>query len=266
MSSAQLHFGEERVLSGTRGSGTIFLSHCNLHCVFCQNCDISHQGRGSIVSVEGCAEMMLALQQAGAHNVNLVSPTHYSPQLADAIKLARKQGLEVPLVWNSNAYEKVETLKALDGLVDIYLPDFKYADDASGLKYSGAKNYPSIALQALQEMFRQVGGLKLSASGLALRGVLVRHLVLPNGISGSPTVLRMLWEKFGLNLSLNLMAQYHPAAEARKYPELSRRLFRKEYLEALEVAQSFPFIHLFSQNPDFLPDKAVETREKGDRF
>ncbi len=263
MSSAQLHHGEERVLSGTRGSGTIFLSHCNLRCVFCQNHDISHQGQGSIVSIEDCAEMMLGLQAAGAHNINLVSPTQYTPQLADAIRLARKQGLSIPLVWNSNAYEKVETLRALNGLVDIYLPDFKYADDAKALRYSGAKNYPDVALEALKEMFSQVGRLKLSESGVAVRGVLVRHLVLPNGISDSATVVRMLWEKFGLNLSLNLMAQYHPAAEAGKFPELSRRLTRREYLEVLEVAESFPFIHLFTQNPDFLLDEDPEAHEKG---
>ncbi len=254
VNSVHLHHGEVPVLSGSGGSGTIFLSHCNLRCVFCQNHQLSHLGQGNEVSERECVQMMIRLQEAGAHNINLVSPTHYTPQLAKTIKLARSEGLSIPVVWNSNAYEDPTSLKTLNGLVDIYLPDFKYAHSAYGLKYSRAKNYPAIALAAIREMFAQTGKLIISESGLATRGVLIRHLVLPNRLSGTKEILYRLRENFGTGVSLSLMAQYYPAADAHKYPELSRGLQAEEYQEALNLAQNLGFAEIYSQELDPSPD------------
>ncbi len=257
VNSVHLHHGEEPVLSGSGGSGTIFFAHCNLRCVYCQNHQISHLGWGTDTSETECALLMLKLQEAGAHNINLVSPTHYSPQLAASIRIARGEGLTLPVVWNSNAYEHPATLNKLAGLVDVYLPDFKYAHAAYGLKYSRAKDYPAIALDAITEMFSQVGELDLSASGLARRGVLVRHLVLPNRLSGTREALYQLSDNFGGRLSLSLMAQYYPTAAAHGYPELDRGLQPEEYQEALELAQELGFARIFAQelnpSPDWTP-------------
>lgn len=266
VNSVDLHHGEEPVLSGSGGSGTIFFSHCNLRCVFCQNHQISHLGRGKGLSEQECARMMLRLQEAGAHNINLVSPTHYTPQLAESIQLARSEGLNIPIVWNSNAYEDPATLKTLNGLVDIYLPDFKYAHSAYSLKYSRAKDYPAVALAAIGEMLAQAGKLIISDSGLATRGVLIRHLVLPNRISGTKEILYRLHENFGIGITLSLMSQYYPAADAHKYPELSRSLRPEEYQEALDLAQSLGFSQIYAQelNPSsdwtpIFPDHASKS-------
>ena len=255
---AQLHHGEEPVLSGTRGSGTIFFSHCNLHCVFCQNHRISQQGWGDYVTEEECAALMLRLQEAGVHNVNLVSPTHYSLQLARSCRIARDSGLSIPIVWNSNAYEEVETLRLLKGLVDIYLPDFKYAHALYGSKYSSALNYPRTALAALREMLEQVGPLQHDAAGIARKGLLVRHLVLPNRLSGTRQALYLLHEQLGAEVSLSLMAQYYPAWRADEYPELNRGLSCGEYREALDTAASLGFAHIFTQEPACDPDWTPE--------
>ncbi|MBW6513345.1 MAG: radical SAM protein [Candidatus Syntrophosphaera sp.] len=257
----QLHHGEEPVLSGTRGSGTIFLSHCNLHCVFCQNHTISQGGWGNHITEEDCAETMLELQTAGAHNVNLVSPTHFTPQLAEAIRIAKAKGLAIPIVWNSNAYESVPSLQSLAGLVDIYLPDFKYAHAAYALKYSSARDYPEVALLALKEMYAQVGDLETDADGNATKGVLIRHLVLPNGLAGTRAALNLLFDNYGTNVSLSLMAQYYPAARAANYPELDRGLRPDEYQQALDQASNLSFKRVFTQQlscssewtPDFTP-------------
>lgn len=254
---AQLHHGEEPVLSGSGGSGTIFLSHCNLRCVYCQNQQISHLGWGREISEVDCAHTMLRLQSEGAHNINLVSPTQYTPHLIETIKIARERGLYVPVVWNSNAYEHPAILEQLSGLVDIYLPDFKYAHSNNGQKYSQARDYPRIALEAVREMFGQVGHLEVDESGLARRGVLVRHLVLPNGISGTRDVLQMLHENFGAGLSLSLMSQYFPTAGAKNHPELARSLHNEEYLESVDLAQKLGFGEIFIQelnpSPDWTP-------------
>lgn len=244
---AQLHHGEEPVLSGDRGSGTIFFSHCNLRCCYCQNHSISHQGWGSHYSSEACAELMLELQNAGAHNINLVSPTHYTPQLIDTIGIARREGLNIPIVWNSNAFETVATLRRLRGLVDIYLPDYKYAHAIYSRKYSYAKDYPQVALQAIQEMYAQAGDLQCDAAGMAVKGVLVRHLVLPNGISGTRDALYALRERLGSAVSLSLMAQYYPTPEAARYPELNRGINSTEYSEALETAEALGFNCIYTQ-------------------
>lgn len=251
---AQLHHGEEPVISGTRGSGTVFFSHCNLRCKFCQNHSISHLGWGSDHSEEECAKLMLELAAAGAHNINLVSPTQFTPQLITAIKLARAEGLDIPIVWNSNAYERVETLRQLAGLVDIYLPDYKYGQAIYGWKYSSARDYPSIALAAIKEMRRQVGDLCLDDAGIAQTGLLVRHLVLPNGISGSRAALYALRDELGPELTLSLMAQYYPTAGVAGYPELGRGISQREYQDALDSSQELGFSQVFIQEQGCSPD------------
>jgi len=265
VNGAHLHHGEEPVLSGTGGSGTIFFSHCNLCCVYCQNHQISHLGWGREISEQDCAHMMLSLQEAGAHNVNLVSPTQFTPQLAATLRLARAQGLSVPVVWNSNAYEKPDTLKTLSGLVDIYLPDLKYAHPAYASKYSQALDYPALALKAVQEMHAQVGRLEISAAGLALRGLLVRHLVLPNRLAGTRDLLYRLRETLGEGVCLSLMAQYYPTAAARKYSELARGLRPEEYAEALEVALNLGYAEVYAQeldpSPNWTPTFSSEATE-----
>lgn len=251
---AQLHHGEEPVLSGSQGSGTIFFSHCNLRCVYCQNYPISQQGWGAYSTPEECSELMLRLQASGAHNVNLVSPTHYILQLIKSIQLAREKGLGVPVVWNSNAYESVETLQRLRGLVDIYLPDFKYAHAAYSLKYSSARDYPAVALAALKEMRFQAGDLEIGQDGIATKGLLVRHLVLPNRLSGTKKALYILHESFGPHLALSLMAQYYPAGRAAEYAELSRPLHHGEYADALETAAQLGFTRIFAQELSSQPE------------
>lgn len=265
VNSVHLHHGEEPVLSGTGGSGTIFLSHCNLRCVYCQNHQISHLGWGRDISEQDCAQTMLRLEAAGAHNINLVSPTQYTPQLAATIKLARLEGLTIPLIWNSNAYETPATLETLAGLVDIYLPDLKYAHPAYALKYSRAKDYPAVALRALQEMYAQVGKLAVSEAGLALRGLLVRHLVLPNRLAGTREALYRLRENLGGDVALSLMAQYYPTAAVQSYPELARGLRPEEYAEALELALNLGFSEVYAQelepSPDWTP--VFSSQEEG---
>ena len=255
---AQLHHGEEPVFSGSNGSGTIFFSYCNLRCVFCQNYSISHLGWGTYYNEEDCAQIMLKLQAAGAHNINLVSPTQYTPQLVKTITIARENGLSIPVLWNSNGYENVFTLQSLAGLVDIYLPDFKYAHSFYSKKYSSAKDYPEIAIRALEEMFRQVGHLQLDSEGIAKKGILVRHLVLPNHLSGTKKVLYILYEHFGTELALSLMAQYYPTGKANEFPELNRSLKKEEYEEAVETAEALGFKNLYLQkiysSPEWTPD------------
>jgi putative pyruvate formate lyase activating enzyme len=244
---AQLHFGEEPVFSGSRGSGTIFFSHCNLRCVFCQNYKISHLGWGEPVSGKGLADMMLGLQSQGAHNINLVSPTQYTPQIRSALILAKETGLHIPVIWNSNAYEKSSTLASLAGLVDIWLPDFKYAHPYYAERYSGARNYPEQALMAIEEMFKQAGFLHTDEDGIAKLGVAVRHLVLPNMLSGSCDVLRLLYDRFGPELPLSLMAQYYPAGKANDYPELDRGIGPGEYEKVLDCAKDLGFHNVMVQ-------------------
>ncbi len=230
------HFGEEEVLVGSGGSGTIFFSGCVLRCLFCQNYAISQLGEGEEISVEELARTMLHLQEIGCANVNLVSPTHQAPQIAAALVAARESGLRLPLVWNCGGYESVEALRLLDGMVDIYMPDSKYGDNAVAAQLSAAPDYVERAQDALREMHRQVGDLVVE-NGVAVHGLLVRHLVLPEGLAGTDAVLRFIADEVSMATYVNVMGQYRPAHRARERPELSRRLTSAEHEQALALAR-----------------------------
>ncbi len=236
VSSYGPHFGEEAPLVGTHGSGTIFFTYCNLHCIFCQNYTISQLGEGSPVNSEQLSGMMLSLQERGCHNINLVSPTHVVPYILEALELAATNGLCLPLVYNSGGYDAIETLRLLDGVVDIYMPDMKYSDEKIAEELSGIKNYPEINRTAVKEMHRQVGDLKLDKQGVAQRGLLVRHLVLPNGLAGTGEVVSFLAREISANTYLNIMAQYHPYHKGFDIPKLARPLLEHEFNEATSLA------------------------------
>ena len=238
VSSFNIHTGEEPPISGYNGSGTIFFTNCNLSCAFCQNYPISQLGHGKKCSVEELANMMLELQDKGAHNINFVTPTHVVPWIIDAVFRARDKGLKLPLVYNCGGYESIETLKLLEGIIDIYLPDAKYSCSANAVRYSGAENYWEINKIALKEMFRQVGILELDKVGIAKQGLLIRHLVLPNDVSGSGKVLKFIAEQISPQTYISLMAQYHPAHSSTKLAEINRRLTRKEYAKIADFAQN----------------------------
>ncbi len=235
ISSYNIHNGEEPPISGFSGSGTIFFTNCALSCVFCQNYPISQLGHGNKVSVERLSQIMLELEERGAHNINLVTPTHVAAQAVEALALARQAGLKIPLVYNSSGYESVETLKLLEGIVDIYMPDAKYSDPAKSLEYSGAGDYWEANKAALKEMYRQVGNLVMDKNGLATKGLIIRHLVLPNDISGVREVLKFIAEGISKDVYISLMSQYHPAHMSHKYPELSKKISKKEYDKALNI-------------------------------
>jgi putative pyruvate formate lyase activating enzyme len=230
------HLGEEGPLSGWRGSGTIFFSQCNLRCQFCQNYDISQEGHGREVEPQDLGAMMLVLQEQGCHNINLVSPTHVVAPILAAILVAAQAGLRLPLVWNTGGYDSLAALALLDGVVDIYMPDMKYADENTAHKYSKVKHYPAVNQAAVKEMYRQVGDLIVDENGVALRGLLVRHLVLPEGLAGTPEIARFLAEEVSRNTYVNVMDQYRPCYKAGELPPLNRRTTRAEYEQALEQA------------------------------
>jgi putative pyruvate formate lyase activating enzyme len=230
------HHGEEDPLRGSAGSGTIFFSWCNLRCVYCQNWDISQRGIGREVEPREIADMMLELQRLGCHNINFVTPSHVVAQIIAAVDDAARRGLELPLVYNTSGYDSLEALALLDGIVDIYMPDMKYGDSRLAHQYSKVRNYVEANRAAVKEMHRQVGDLVLDARGIAQRGLLVRHLVLPNGIAGTGDVLRFLAEEISRNTYLNLMDQYRPCYRADEYPALARPLTRDEYREVLAAA------------------------------
>ena len=236
LASAGAHFGEEPVLVGSGGSGTIFFCGCNLHCVFCQNSDISQSVDGQAVSPEQIASLALQLERSGCENVNFVTPTPVAHVAAEAIVLARRAGLTVPIVYNCGGYESLETLRLLNGLVEIYMPDFKYARDEAGSKYSGVENYPSVASAALAEMFRQVGPLETDARGVATHGLLVRHLVLPGDLAGSREVIDLV-AACAPGCAINVMGQYRPAYRARQFPELRSRPAAGEVRSLREYAE-----------------------------
>jgi putative pyruvate formate lyase activating enzyme len=236
VSSYGPHFGEEAPLVGRHGSGTIFFAYCNLHCAFCQNYTISQLGEGSPVARETLAGMMLSLQDKGCHNINLVSPTHVVPYILEALELAAAKGLHLPLVYNSGGYDSIETLKLLDGVVDIYMPDMKYSDEKIAEELSGIKDYPKVNRAAVKEMHRQVGNLQLDEEGIARRGLLVRHLVLPNGLAGTEEVVSFIAREVSANTYLNIMAQYHPCYKAFDIPKLARPLGGQEFQVAIELA------------------------------
>ncbi|MBN1266518.1 MAG: radical SAM protein [Anaerolineales bacterium] len=232
------HHGEEAPLRGRFGSGTIFFSSCNLNCVFCQNADISQTLAGSPVTSEELAGLMLSLQDQGCHNINLVSPSHVVAEILEALVIAAGHGLSLPLVWNTGGYDSPEALALLDGIVDIYMPDMKYSDAQTALEYSGIQDYPRINQEAVREMFRQTGDLQIDASGIATRGLLVRHLVLPGGLAGTPDIVRFLAEEISTDTYLNLMDQYRPCHQAALHPLLNRCITREEYQAALAAAQT----------------------------
>ena len=236
VSSFGLHFGEERVLVGGRGSGTVFFSGCSLRCVFCQNYTISQYVEGTPISNLNLAKIFILLQKQGAININLVTPTHVVPMILEALYIAYNE-LKIPIVYNSSGYDSIETLKLLDGVVDIYMPDFKYGDNAKALKYSGVKNYFDVAKEAIKEMQRQVGDLTIENS-IAIKGLLVRHLVLPNGLADSKKVLDVIKNEISNNAYVNVMDQYYPTYRAYEFPELSRRITFKEYEEVRNYALS----------------------------
>jgi len=239
VSSYGPHMGEEDPLRGWRGSGTIFFTRCNLKCQYCQNHDISQTDAGDEVEPEELAAIMLELQDVyGCHNINLVSPTHIVPQIIAATFIAAQAGLRLPLVYNTGGYDSLEALKLLDGIIDIYMPDMKYADAEIAWRYSRIRNYPQVNQAAVREMHRQVGDLQIGPDGLARRGLLVRHLVLPNNLAGTDVIVRFLAEEISPNTYLNLMDQYRPAYRAHLYPELNRRLTREEYETAVAMAHA----------------------------
>jgi putative pyruvate formate lyase activating enzyme len=231
------HFGEEEPLVGRMGSGTIFFSNCNLGCVFCQNYEISHLGAGEAVTAAELAAMMLALQDQGCANINLVTPSHVVAQILAALEIAVEGGLKLPLVYNSSGYDAVETLALLDGVVDIYMPDFKFWDSASARRLAKAPDYPQQARAALLEMHRQVGDLQLDRRGLARRGLLVRHLVMPGGTAESEAILQFIADELSPATYVNIMEQYHPCGQAGKYPPLDRPLEPGEYERVLDAAR-----------------------------
>ncbi|MCK5455239.1 MAG: radical SAM protein [Calditrichia bacterium] len=230
------HFGEEAPLVGQKGSGTIFIGGCNLQCLFCQNYGTSHQLEGGPVSIPKLADMMLALQENGSHNINIVTPSHIVPQLIEALFLAAKGGLSVPLVYNCGGYENPEIITQLQGIVDIYMPDFKYTDPQAALTYSKAEDYPDVAKAAIKEMHRQVGDLVMDKKGIALRGLLVRHLVLPESMAGTEKVAKFLVEEISDNTYTNIMAQYYPCFRTGETPPLNRRITGDEYRSAVKTA------------------------------
>ncbi len=235
------HRGEEFPIRGFRGSGTIFFSYCNMRCVYCQNYELSHFGEGREVSPEELARMMLELQEMGCHNVNLVSPSHVVPQILEALLIAVEKGLRIPLVYNTSSYDSLETLRLLEDVVDIYLADLKYLDTEYGRRFSKVRDYPQRAREALREMYRQVGNLKTDSRGVAVRGLLVRHLVLPNDVSTTGEVMEFL-RSIDPRLCVNVMAQYFPHYRAKDYPELARRISPEEFREALRQAEGLSLV------------------------
>ena len=233
------HVGEEDCLRGWRASGTIFFSWCNLRCQFCQNFDVSQVGQGEETQPERLAEMMLELQAAGCHNINFVTPEHVVPQILEALVFAVEGGLRLPLVYNTSAYDSMESLRQMDGVVDIYMPDFKIWDARMALKYLLARDYPAAARRSIKEMHRQVGKLKMDEVGLARRGVLVRHLVMPGTISGTHEIMKFLATEVSPHTYVNVMAQYYPAGKVskEKYPEINRHITSQEYDNALAAAR-----------------------------
>ncbi len=233
------HFGEESVLVGKYGSGTIFLTSCNLACVYCQNYEISQLRIGKEVSFEKLADIILELQKMGCHNINFVTPTPQVPQIVKSVYLAVKKGLKIPLVYNTSSYDLPETLKILDKIFDIYMPDVKYSDDKIALEFSQCQNYFEIMKRAVKEMHSQVGDLILDKEGIAKRGLLVRHLVLPNNLAGSEKIFQFLAKEISKNTFLNIMDQYYPTFRAFEYPEISRRITKDEFKRSISLAKKF---------------------------
>ncbi len=237
ISSAFPHFGEETPLVGHRGSGTIFFTHCNLRCIFCQNYDISHQGRGENITSKQLAHYMYALQNRGCHNINLVTPTHYLPQIVASLPYAIDMGLKIPIVYNCGGYESEEVIKLLDGIIDIYMPDVKWSDSKVADRHAQAPDYPEVAKRVLKEMHKQVGDLIINEEGIAKRGLLIRHLVMPHRLAGTRNVMRFIANEISSNSYVNIMNQYRPEYKASSLPELNRGITNQEYQDAISCAK-----------------------------
>ncbi|MBE6072286.1 MAG: radical SAM protein [Clostridium butyricum] len=229
VAKAALHLWEEPPISMGNGSGTVFFSHCNLNCVFCQNHDISQEFNGKEISIERLSEIFLELQGKGANNINLVTPTHYVPQIIEALKISKSRGLNIPILYNTNSYDSIETIKLLDGYIDVYLPDFKYFNDKYAIKYSKVNNYASNAILVIDEMLKQVGKPKFDSDGRIIKGVIVRHLMLPGLLFDSKKVVDILYNRYGDNIYISLMNQYIPMFNACNYPEINKSLNPKHY-------------------------------------
>ncbi|MCL2335694.1 MAG: radical SAM protein [Endomicrobia bacterium] len=238
IASSNVHTGEEPPISGERGSGTIFFTNCTMACVFCQNYPISQLGNGREVSLDEIVDAMLDLQGKGVHNINFVTPTHYSAQIAKAVFNAKKQGLKIPVLYNCSGYESVETLGLLEGTIDIYLPDIKYSDNEIAYKYSGVRDYVEVNRAALKEMKRQVGDLRVDDEGIAVKGLIVRHMVLPGNVENTKKSLEFIANELSPDTFVSLMAQYHAAHKSNMFPELSRGLTQEEYDEAVDCLES----------------------------
>lgn len=251
ISSAMPHHGEEPPISGTKGSGTIFFTYCNMKCAYCQNYQISQEYEGNKVSISSLADIMLRLQAMGCHNINLVSPTIWVPQIVKALFIARKKGLVIPIVYNTGGYDSPQIIKMLNGLIDIYMPDARYSSSIMAEKYSMVKDYVKYNKQSLKEMYTQVGGLKLDSNGVAKKGLLLRLLVMPNNISGTKETLDFIKSELSTDVYLSIMAQYYPTYKARNYPELNRRIKAKEYLEIVNYAEKLGFS--FGWTQDYIP-------------
>ena len=252
VSSYNAHFGEEAPLVGRNGSGTIFFTHCSLLCLFCQNYDISHAGQGREISAEPLANIMLHLQNSGCHNINFVTPSHVVPQILAALETAIAEGLRVPLVYNSSGYDRVESLQLLDGIVDIYMPDFKFWDADIAAKACNARDYPGVARKAIKEMHRQVGDLVTDKSGIARRGLLIRHLVLPNNLAGTREVMKFISSNVSLNSYVNIMSQYRPCGRSEEIGALSAPLSQKDFQLALKAAEEEGITRLDSPRRVFM--------------
>ena len=251
VSSYGAHHGEERPISGWRGSGTIFFSRCNLKCVYCQNYDISQQANGKEIMPADLASIMIFLQEEGCHNINLVSPSHVVPQIIEAVFIAAENGLHLPLVYNTGGYDSMDSLKLLDGIVDIYMPDMKYSDRVIAKKYSGIPDYPEINRNAVREMHHQVSDLQMDENGIAVKGLLIRHLVLPNSLTGSKSILTFIANEISSNTYINIMDQYRPAYKAQKFEDLSRRITQAEYLDVLQIAMGTGLNRLDTKLPRY---------------
>jgi putative pyruvate formate lyase activating enzyme len=255
VSSINLHYGEEPPISGSNGSGTVFLTGCCLSCVFCQNYPISQLRNGTVMESEGLGKAMVTLQERGAYNINFVSPTHQVPGIVEAIYHGRRLGLTIPIVYNTGGYDSKDCLELLDGIVDIYLPDFKYADNEVAMKISGVRNYFEVATEALSEMCRQVGDLATDVEGIATRGVMVRHLVLPEGQAQTKEVFRLIKDKITTKIHISLLGQYFPAYKSLQIDNLKRKITAQEYKKALADVIELGFENVYQQEIDFAKEE-----------
>ena len=260
------HHGEEPPISGTRGSGTIFFTHCNLKCVYCQNYQFSQNSNLEEIKIEELARRMLKLQEEGCHNINLVSPTHYAWQIVKSLSVASKNGLRIPVVYNTAGYDSPELINAIEGIVDIYMPDMRYANSEMAEKYSCAPGYAENSRSIIKEMYRQVGPLKINSEEIAERGLLVRLLILPNNISGTIDTLQFLAKEVSQDVYVSIMSQYHPAYKAARYPELSRKITKKEYDDVIAEVERLGFKNGYVQGFQTDSERFLGTRIRPGRF